>query len=288
MPRCAVARKRGHLVDWTTQLWVRCTGTRRELARTPWLAGVVGNTDVIGAEFFQRLAVAEGLVVAESRPDDGLLQNGLAAVRGPHFDPTLVHPLIQEFYAHSARFALEIDARWLGVFRWFARIIIWIFARRLKQLNLPLSPVETSEGVESKIERFFAPEGKLVRTAWIRASTKTARPLFVGEYGVADIPNHQGPCVKVIFPLPNGNAIILLRPQNEPNGAMSLQSDGRKFGDPGFYFTVATSATAVTARYVRSMKEHLLVEADDGELRARHAFSIFGFQFLQMHYRIRK
>jgi hypothetical protein len=40
------------------------------------------------------------------------------------------------------------------------------------------------------------------------------------------------------FPLPNGNAILVLRPVVLPDGSLQPDSSERRFGDPGFYFTV--------------------------------------------------
>ena len=51
-------------------------------------------------------------------------------------------------------------------------------------------------------------------------------------------PRATGPCVKTVFPLPNGNAIVILRPEAQADGSLVLLSDGHRFGDPGFYFTV--------------------------------------------------
>jgi len=38
--------------------------------------------------------------------------------------------------------------------------------------------------------------------------------------------------------LPNGNAIVIMKPESHPDGSFSLTSTGEGFGDPGFYFVV--------------------------------------------------
>ena len=73
-------------------------------------------------------------------------------------------------------------------------------------------------GVESRIVRLSDAQGQVRHTAWVRTSVETGVPVFVGQYGTATIPGHAGPCIKVVFPLPNGNAIILLRPRADPDG----------------------------------------------------------------------
>jgi hypothetical protein len=52
--------------------------------------------------------------------------------------------------------------------------------------------------------------------------------------------------VKVAFPLPNGNVVVLLRPEHAPDGALRLVSKGRRFGEPGMYLTVAGRAGSKT------------------------------------------
>ena len=98
-----------------------------------------------------------------------------------------------------------------------------------------------------------------------------------------------GPCVKTVFPLPNGNAIVLLRPESRADGSLVLVSAGRRFGDPGFYFTVHRPDRSVTARYLRSFRERIHVFAADGRgVRADHTMSLWGCQCLHLHYRMRR
>jgi hypothetical protein len=96
------------------------------------------------------------------------------------------------------------------------------------------------------------------------------------------------PCVKVVFPLPNGNAIVLMKPESHADGSFSLTSSGTRFGDPGFYFTVHGRDGTVWARYVRAMKERITVyAAERNTARADHVLWLWGKQFLRLHYRMR-
>jgi hypothetical protein len=166
-------------------------------------------------------------------------------------------------------------------------MIAWIFSRRLAQLNMPLSDRELQGGVHSRVVRVGDPaSGKILHTAWVRTAVETGRPVFVGQYGTAEIPGHDGPCVKVVFPLPNGNAMIFLRPQVEANGGFSLISDGRRFGDPGFYFTVVAGPEERWVRYVRTMKESLSLRVEGTGVAAVHRFRVFGLPFLELRYAI--
>lgn len=280
-----LGEQRGNLIDWVTQRWVQVTGRRLSLTQVPWLSGPCGSVRGVGADFFEQWGRAHGLTVLPSRDGDGLIDD-LAALESDHFDPAEVHPQIGDFYAHTAAFDLEIQSRWSGPFRVVGWLIARIFARRLAQLNMPLSDRELRSGVDSRIVRLADAEGQVRHTAWVRTSVETGLPVFVGQYGMGTIPGHAGPCIKVVFPLPNGNAIILLRPRVDVDGGMSLVSDGRRFGDPGFYFTVAADPGEIWVRYVRTMKEQLSLEAQGDSLVAHHRFRVFGLPFLQLRYRI--
>lgn len=280
-----IGEARGNAIDWSTQRWVQFTGRRVVRAEVPWLDGPCGETRGIGADFFERWGERRGLTVMPSAVDAGLI-DGLAALAGPRFDPAAVHPLIDAFYAQTASFDLRIESRWSGPFRLLGWMIARIFARRLAQLNMPLSDRELRSGVDSRIVRLADSSGEVRHTAWIRSSVETGLPVFVGQYGTVEVPGHGGPCVKVVLPLPNGNAIIVLRPQVEPGGGLSLVSDGRRFGDPGFYFTVVAGERELWARYVRTMKERLTLEVAGEGIDAGHRFAVFGLPFLELTYRI--
>jgi hypothetical protein len=283
--RVWLGERRGEAVDWFTQRWVQVTGRRRSLAEVPWLAGPVGSVHGIGADFFERWAEARGLAVLPPDPEDGLIDH-LAALAGPNFDPAAVHPMIDDFYTHTAAFDLAIESRWAGGFRAFGWLISRLFARRLAQLNMPLSDHELEGGVHSRITRLVDADQRVRHTAWVRTAVKTGGPVFVGQYGTAEIPGHDGPCIKVVFPLPNGTAIILLRPRADPEGGFSLISDGRRFGDPGFYFTVVAGDGEIWTRYLRTMKEHLSLQPQGDRIVARHRFRVFRMPFLELGYRI--
>ena len=98
-----------------------------------------------------------------------------------------------------------------------------------------------------------------------------------------------GTCVKVAFPLPNGYALVVMKPESHADGSFTLRSEGERFGDPGFYFFVEAAAGRGWARYVASLKETIHVFRDErGELRTDHDLILWGARFLKIHYRIRR
>jgi hypothetical protein len=69
---------------------------------------------------------------------------------------------------------------------------------------------------------------------------------------------------------------------------MSLTSRGQD-DQSGHYLTyIDPGSGELTALAVHGFAEHLDVYVDDDELRAEHAFWVFGFPFLVLHYRIRR
>jgi hypothetical protein len=112
--------------------------------------------------------------------------------------------------------------------------------------------------------------------------------LYAGFYSVCHLPGRTDPCVKVVFPLPNGNAIVLMHTECHADGSFTVVSSGEGFGAPGFYFTVHRGPGLVWARYVRSLRESIHVYPSDGDSsRADHVLTYFGATFLRLHYRMR-
>lgn len=279
---------RGALSDRLTQRWVRLTGRTTDVAETPWLDGPVGDPAGIGGDFFRRWAEREGLTLVESGPASRGLLPGFRRLEGPSFDPGLVHDDVRRFYEETSDFELEAWSEWCGPFRPFGWLLSRIFSRRLQQLNVPLRPLDTSEGTTSEVLHLLDGERRVVTAAWVRHLRASGDVLYAGSYSVARIPGHDGPCVRVVFPLPNGNANVLLRPRADDDGGLTVLSRGRGYGDPGFYFTVRGQDGRMWVRYVRTMQESIRVRpAGDGEVRADHVMWILGRVFLRLHYRLR-
>ena len=78
-----------------------------------------------------------------------------------------------------------------------------------------------------------------------------------------------------------------LVPRSRAGGGLVLTSRS-DLDHPGHYLTyVDPDSRELTALAVRGFDEELDVYVDDGELRAEHAFWVFGLPFLVLHYRIR-
>jgi hypothetical protein len=277
---------RGDLADFITQLWVRATGRRIDVSEMRWLDGPSGPPRGIGTDFFSQLAVRQGLDLRRDG-ERGLLPD-FSALAAPDFAPDAVHPSVIDFYAHTSAYDLDAWAEWCGVFRPFGWLLARIFSRRLQQLNVPLSGLDTSRGMTSEVYQLVDPASGAVRhTAWVRQLLGSGHVLYAGDYSLAEIPGRRGRCVRVVFPLPNGNAMVLMRPEVHPDGSLSVVSAGRMFGDPGFYFTVRDRRGRVWARYVKALKETIRVyPLEQHFVRADHVLTLWGATFLRLHYRL--
>ena len=86
--------------------------------------------------------------------------------------------------------------------------------------------------------------------------------------------------------MPEGSFTATLLPRSRPDGGLTLTSRVHD-GQAGHYLTyVDTAADELTALAVHGFEEQLDVFVEHGALRAEHAFWIFGFPFLTLHYRI--
>lgn len=278
---------RGHLSDWLTQRWVQATGRRVSLSEYPWLDGPIGSTDGVGAEYYGRLAAQQHLVEVGDAEPRGLTPS-FALLAGPRFDSRSVHPSVVHFYEKTSSYSVDAWSEWCGAFRPFGWLLAVIFSRRLQQLNMPLSSLDTSHGVSSRVVHLREPAtGEIRHIGWVRELVGTKRVVYVGDYSSCEVPGFPGPCVRVVFPLPNGSATVVLWPEARADGSLVLHSSGSRWGDPGFYFVVRSREGSAWVRYVGSMKESIHVyPASTRELRTDHEFRIWGVTYLRLHYKL--
>lgn len=277
----------GSWIDAGIRGWVRVLGLPFRRDETPWLNGPVGPRAGVGAGFYDLLAAESGLEVRRGNPDVGLVPD-FSALRGPDFDPARLHPLVIDFYEHTARYHLDAWSQWSPLFRALGWILTTFVSRRISQLNLPASPLDMSRRMTSEIIRLA--DGKTGATAhvgWLRTMQATGTVLYAGFYTTARPPGATGPCVMVAFPLPRGNATVILRPEAQPDGSLKLLSSGGGFGGPGFYRVLENGPGAFRARYIRAMKQVIHVFVDgQGVLRTEHVFQFFNWEILRLHYKI--
>jgi hypothetical protein len=279
--RAAVGQLGVWIIDGLIALFGRIHGR----GEVPWLAGPVGG-EVIGDAPYSDVAAREGLTLERTSAQGGLVPS-FAALRGPGFDPDAVHPLIREFYEHTAAFAMDVWSETyfplnIGVF-----LLVTTISRQVNQLNFPLSPLEVAPGMASEIILLRRPDGQVRYTGWFRTLASGGRVLYTGFYMVDQPPGESGPNVKVVFPMPGGNATVLLRPCAHPDRSFTLESRGRRFGDAGFYRVAARGEERLRVWHVRSLTERFRVYVDEGGvLRCDHSLRFWGLPVLRLHYKI--
>jgi hypothetical protein len=121
---------------------------------------------------------------------------------------------------------------------------------------------------------------------WIRSAADTGDPIYVGIYTTYRRDGHG--YVSVGFPLPAASFTATLAPRARPGSGLILDSRS-ELDQPGHYLTyIDPSSGSLTTLAVRGFAERLEVYVSGGELRAEHAFWVFGFPFLVLHYRMHR
>jgi len=162
-----------------------------------------------------------------------------------------------------------------------------VVARPLGQANVPMNQRETQRGIRSRIDTITSADAGVVAIrGWIRSFADTDEPIYVGIYTTY---RHRGRgYVSVGFPLPQASFTATLLPRARPGGGLVLTSRS-DLDQPGHYLAYIDPATRdLTVLAVHGFAEQLDVYTRDGELRAEHAFSVFGLPFLVLHYRMHR
>jgi hypothetical protein len=260
----------------------------------PFVVPLASQTRYVGTRYVRSLAEVLGGTYTADVEDVGIVAS-LDLLAGPSFDPAGIDPLVREFYEHTTRFALDIVPQWRLWVRPGYLLYRTLVADPLGQASVPLSRREAHRGVRSRIDTITGlPAGReALRGAetirgWIRSAADTGKPIYVGIYTTY---RHQGRgYVSVGFPLPQASFTATLAPEARPDGGLILDSRSQ-LSQPGHYLAYIDPENAeLTTVAVRGFAERLevYVDAGSGELRAEHAFWVFGLPFLVLHYRMHR
>jgi hypothetical protein len=257
---------------------------RVEASALPFVVPRVAHTGYVGTGYFAALARELGGVHVEDAPDVGIIAD-LDDLAGPSFDPAAVDPRVREFYQRTARFSLDITPRWRAWVRPGYLLYRTLVARPLGQANVPMNQREALRGVRGRIDTITLPGASAPSVrGWIRSFADTGDPIYVGVYTTYRRAG-QG-YVSVGFPLPQASFTATLQPRNRPGGGLRLTSHGDTDQTGHYLAHVDPAGGAVTALAVPGFAEELDVFVVDGEIRAEHAFSVFGLPFLVLDYRM--
>jgi hypothetical protein len=268
---------------WFIAGLIRVFGRVVRLSDEPWLAGPIGG-DYIGDLPYEELARGENLTLV--RHEGGLLPT-TTALDGPSFHSGDLKPEIRRFYEQTADYRMDV---WSDAF-FPGKIGLWLLvttlSRQVNQLNFPLDALATARGIDGEIVQLKEPDGRVRYVGWYRRLVEAGRALYTGFYMTQKVPRFENPCVKVVFPMPGGNATVVLRPSVDKDGNLRLSSNGTQFGDAGFYRVQKVDGDRLHVWRVRTLHEDFFVYLDSGQvLRCDHSVSFLGMPVLRLHYRL--
>jgi len=273
--------------DWTTQQWVILSGKKINSKEYGWLLGPFGNTNGIGEKFINQLAENENLEICKSELSKGLIKS----IDQLDLSSTELNTLsknIIDFYENTSSYEFDLKTTWNPFFKIFGYLLKILFSDRIEQLNIPMDNNKNAKGMHSTIVQLIDKKTQNPkRTIWLRTFKETKQVIYSGVYETCALPNGMT-CIKAMFPLPNGNATVILQPSVGDNGELILKSAGRKIGESGFYFLLKDKNGNLWTKYIKSFKDNLTVSFDKGEIKAVQILTFYGFNVLSFEYNIKK
>jgi hypothetical protein len=253
-------------------------------ADLPFVVPLAASGGYVGVGFVEQLASRIGGAYHRAADDVGIIAS-LDELRSPDFDPAAVDARVREFYEHTTRFTLDITPEWRLWVRPGYLLYRTVVARPLGQASVPMNQREAQRGVRSRIDTITPPDSDVVSVrGWIRSFADTDEPIYVGIY--TTYRREDRGYVSVGFPVPQGSFTATLAPTNRDDGGLVLTSRS-ELDQPGHYLSyVDAESGALTTLGVPGFAEQLDVYPDGDDLRAEHAFWVFGFPFLVLHYRL--
>jgi len=274
-----------NLSDRMTQTWVRATGRKISFVDYPWLVGPSGHPNQIDDRWLDE----ETERLGGNHIEGGGLLGQMSDLASEEFDPVRLARPIVEFYEQTSDWRMEVRSQWSAAAWPFGWLLSWVFSRRLGQLNVPLRPFHTAQGMDSHVVGVLDQHGFQVGAAWFRTLRATGQTVYSGWYGTSTLPESNRPSLRVVFPLPNGNVTVLLRPEIRPDGALVLASPIGSFGAEGAYLVVAQPDHQFGwARRIPLAEEFVVSVDSEGTLRTEHTLKLWPIPVFQLHYQMAK
>lgn len=280
------AHKNQSIQDWITQQWVILFGKKIDLIEHKWLIGPFGGTNGIGIKFIKQLAEKEHLTIAKEKNDKGLIQS----IEQLNLTKDELHSLsgnVIDFYQNTSNYNLELSVKWNPFFKVFGILLRTIFSKRIEQLNVPIQNVKDSKALTNEIIQLLDPlTNQVKRTIWLRTFKSTGQVVYSGVYETCTIPSGKT-CIKAIFPLPNGNATVILSPRVGGSGELILESSGKHIGDGGFYFLLKDPKGQLWTKFIKSFKDKLVVRSVNERISATQTLTLWDLRVLEFEYAIK-
>ena len=273
--------------DWFTQQWVILWGRKIIPSDYLWLIGPFGELNGIGENFIHQLAEKENLIVTRNTKSKGLLQH-ISILGLAEKDLNKLSQKVIDFYEKTSDYKFKFNVKWNLHFKVFGYLINRIFTQRINQLNIPTKDTQESENITSEIIELISKQNNEIKyTIWLRKFESTGEIIYSGIYTTCQLPSGDT-CIKVIFPLPKGNATIILKPTVGENNELILNSSGKKFEDAGFYFLLNDSKGNFWGQYIKSFTEKLVVSEENENLKAIQTLKLWNLKVASFKYDIVK
>mgnify|MGYP003630411428 CR=1 FL=1 len=271
--------------DWFTQQWVILWGIKIDPKYVPWLMGPFGNLNGIGDDFIGQLAEKENLVIERNVKSRGLISS-ITSLNLPDAELLKLSNKVIDFYENTSNYKLEFAVKWNPFFKIFGVLVNKLFSNRINQLNIPTKNVKNSEAITSELITLSDPKTNQVKyTVWFRSFKSSGQVIYSGVYGTCILPSEEA-CIKAVFPLPKGNATVIMTPSVGENGELILNSSGKEFGDAGFYFTLIDSKGNYWSQYISSFRDKLIVNSNKDVISAEQTLSLWHQKVLRFNYKI--
>lgn len=275
------------LQDWFTQQWVIFRGRKIDPSAVPWLMGPFGSLEVAGEDFIRQFAEKEQLILERAAKTQGLIPS-MEALKLSAKEWAALSPEVISFYEHTAAYNLDLSVHWNPFFKVFGVLVNRLFSRRINQLNIPIKNINNSESLKSELITLSDPETKEIKhTFWFRSVQSSGQVIYSGVYGTCTLPSGKT-CIKAVFPLPNGNATVIMSAEVGPKGELILDASGTEFGEPGFYFLLKDAKGKYWSQYIRSFRDRLVIGKGADQLSAEQTLTLWHKRVLQFNYKIKK
>ncbi|OBX21930.1 MULTISPECIES: hypothetical protein [Bizionia] len=283
----SLAYSKQNIKDWITQQWVILWGKKIVPENVPWLMGPIGELGTIADDFATQLAKLEGLTMIRNTTSHGLIspftQLNLSAI-----DISRLSEKVIDFYENTANYNLDLKVTWNPLFKGFGMLVNKLFSRRINQLNIPTKNLKHPKKITNEIITLIDPNTNDVKyTIWFRTFESTGEVVYSGVYSTCTLPSGKR-CVKAAFPLPKGNATVIMSPYVGKDGELVLDASGIKFGDPGFYFLLKDYKGDFWSQYIKSFRDQLKVYSNNDEIAAEQTLTLWNKRVLRFDYLIRQ
>ncbi len=279
------ALRKQNFQDWFTQQWAILWGRRIDTESNEWLLDPFGKPGMTGQEFIGQIIKDENLFIDKTKEIEGLI---------PSFndlnlsDQSKLSKAISDFYERTELYELHLTIQWNPLFKILGKLVNTWFSTRIGQLNIPTKNIKNPQPLKSEIITLSDEKTNQIKyTIWYRTILASGSTMFSGIYSTCILTSGET-CIKASFPLPNGNATVILKPEIDMNGQFILNASGRKFGDPGFYFVLKDSKGSLHSQYVRSFRNKLSFEISEEKISAKQILTLWNLKVLEFSYFISK